>query len=80
MLFRSELMRAMNDEGIDTPVIVMSGYATDPVFAQQAQYGYADKLAKPFTRSDLGRVVREVLGADAQTHLSPGQPTPPRKS
>lgn len=70
-----ELMRAMKDEGIDIPVVVMSGYASDPVFAKQVQYGYADKLAKPFTKSQLEQVTSEVLKTSSAIHQEPGQPT-----
>ena len=71
----TELMRAMSDAQIDIPIVVMSGYAADPVFAQQALFGYADKLAKPFRRSDLERVVADVLKAGRDHSLA--RPTPP---
>ncbi len=70
-----ELMRAIENAQIGVPVVVMSGYASDPVLADQATYGYVDKLAKPFKRRDLKRVVTDVLEA-AHDH-SQAYPTRP---
>jgi CheY-like chemotaxis protein len=42
--------------------IVASGYSNDPVLADFRAAGFAGRLAKPFTFSEMGRVVEEVLG------------------
>ena len=65
-----EVMRALRDEGMDVPVVVMSGYASDPVFASRIEYGYAGTLAKPFTKADLERVVLEALQTRPQADPS----------
>jgi hypothetical protein len=43
--------------------IVCSGYSSDPVIANFREYGFMASLPKPFTASELMRVIAEVLGA-----------------
>jgi two-component system cell cycle sensor histidine kinase/response regulator CckA len=45
----------------DAKVIVSSGYATDPIMANYADYGFADIVAKPYTASRLLEVLRRVM-------------------
>ena len=42
-------------------VIVSSGYASDPVMANCADYGFAGKLAKPFSLAELKREIFRVM-------------------
>ncbi len=41
--------------------IVCSGYSTDPVMAEFADYGFQGSISKPFRISQLGKVLQEVL-------------------
>lgn len=41
--------------------IVVSGYSDDPTMANYREAGFKAALAKPFQRSELGRVVSTVL-------------------
>ena len=43
-------------------VIVSSGYASDPVMANYAEYGFKGIVAKPYTRNKLLAVLNRVLG------------------
>jgi PAS domain S-box-containing protein len=43
-------------------VIVSSGYSSDPVLAEYAEYGFAGRLAKPFTLKELSAVMTKALG------------------
>ncbi|MFO7536117.1 MAG: cache domain-containing protein [Kiritimatiellia bacterium] len=43
-------------------VIVSSGYAGDPVMANYADYGFKGIAAKPYTQSELRKVLGQVLG------------------
>jgi CheY-like chemotaxis protein len=46
----------------DVRAIVSSGYANDAVMTEFSAFGFSDKLAKPYTMEDLGRVMKKVLG------------------
>ncbi|MCD6580485.1 MAG: cache domain-containing protein [Desulfuromusa sp.] len=42
-------------------IIVSSGYATDPVMANYAEYGFAGRVAKPYLFVELQKVVQQTL-------------------
>jgi len=42
-------------------IIVSSGYATDPVMANYEAYGFKGRVAKPYSLTDLQKVVGQVL-------------------
>ena len=42
-------------------VVVSSGYTRDPVMGNFQDYGFLDKIVKPYTAEDLGRVLGRVL-------------------
>jgi two-component system, cell cycle sensor histidine kinase and response regulator CckA len=42
-------------------VIVSSGYCNDPVLANYQEYGFVDKLAKPYKVEDMEKVLHKVL-------------------
>ncbi len=48
------------DSGV--PLFVTSGYAEDPVMASPADYGFVASLRKPFTKSELAKLLAEQLG------------------
>jgi two-component system cell cycle sensor histidine kinase/response regulator CckA len=45
-------------------VIVASGYSSDPVLANCTQYGFAGRLAKPFSWQELTETISRVLTAE----------------
>ena len=47
----------------DAKVIVSSGYSADPVIAQFADYGFVGTLEKPYTMSELSKVLTQHIGA-----------------
>jgi CheY-like chemotaxis protein len=49
-------------------VLVASGYADDSVLARHREYGFNGVLAKPFTLSELRRVLRELEEGSTETH------------
>ena len=53
--------RARKELGLTTPVIFMSGYAESTVREQLGTLEDAHYIQKPFSRADLGALVREAL-------------------
>jgi DNA-binding NarL/FixJ family response regulator len=48
-------------------LIVSSGYSSDPVLANPAEYGFQGVLGKPYRVADLVKVVQTVLaGGDSR--------------
>jgi len=45
----------------DVRAVVSSGYANDSVMNDYVEFGFAGKLAKPYTMEDLGRVMKKVM-------------------
>jgi CheY-like chemotaxis protein len=43
--------------------IVCSGYSSDPVMANSASYGFVGRLPKPFTSSEIFRVITDLQPA-----------------
>lgn len=41
-------------------VIVSSGYSNDPVMANYLEHGFYDVIAKPYTMSDVRRILAKV--------------------
>ena len=52
-----EAIKAIRKIDQVTPVFVASGYAEDPVMANPQAYGFTASICKPFTRSDLARLL-----------------------
>lgn len=46
---------------LEIPVIVVSGYANDPIMANPHQYGFTASLCKPFKKDDLARVLNTAI-------------------
>ena len=42
-------------------LIVSSGYATDPIMANYADYGFCNRVAKPYQFSDLQKAIQKAL-------------------
>ncbi|MEQ9401570.1 MAG: ATP-binding protein [Longimicrobiales bacterium] len=55
----TELLAELRRRGVDAPVLLVSGHASDDLPA--AEVHNADFLQKPFTPSDLASVLREIL-------------------
>jgi CheY-like chemotaxis protein len=45
----------------DVQAIVSSGYSNDPVMANFPAFGFSGILAKPYSVTEMSRVVRQVL-------------------
>ena len=43
-------------------VVASSGYSEDPVMARPSEYGFADRLIKPYRMDDLARMLGDVMG------------------
>ena len=57
--------------------IVSSGYSRDPVMAHASRFGFSGVMAKPYTLTELGRVLHEVIdpnGAQADAVSSGAHP------
>jgi len=50
----------------DITVIAASGYAADPIMAHPGDYGFTDRLQKPFQLRDLAEILARYLG-EAET-------------
>ena len=44
----------------DARVVVISGYAADPIMEQYEEYGFAGRIAKPFKLSEVQEEIRRV--------------------
>ena len=44
-------------------IIVSSGYATDPVMANYKEYGFQERVVKPYRFAELQKVIQHVLTA-----------------
>ena len=45
----------------EVPVFVASGYAEDPVMTNPRDYGFTGSICKPFTKSDLARLLNKYV-------------------
>jgi PAS domain S-box-containing protein len=57
-----EAIRQLRKADKDLPVFVSSGYSEDPVMADPAEYGFTDKISKPFRISELMELLARHLG------------------
>ncbi len=65
------ILQRMLDQGVDVPVILMTGYTTATLAIKAMQMGAADYLAKPF--SDLDEVIIDVERVLRYEDLKRGQ-------
>ncbi len=56
--------------------IVSSGYSRDPVMAQASSFGFSGVMAKPFTLTELGRVLHEVIDSNGSHAAAVGSAHP----
>ena len=49
---------ALNPEA---KILVSSGYSTDPLMANFADYGFCGAIVKPYKIQELNRILREAL-------------------
>ncbi|MHC5543629.1 response regulator, partial [Singulisphaera rosea] len=69
--------RRIRDEGLDTPVVIITAHGSVPDAVRAMKLGAIDFLAKPLTPETLRRVVSEVLERHAAIkHLSARTTTP----
>lgn len=61
----TELIEAMQKRGFEIPVIMITAYGTINQAVEAMQLGAADFITKPFSASDLERVVERVLSPEA---------------
>ncbi|OGV58569.1 MAG: hypothetical protein A2283_00535 [Lentisphaerae bacterium RIFOXYA12_FULL_48_11] len=45
----------------ETPVIVASGYADDPIMANPEEYGFTNSIRKPFMRVEIAKILNDCL-------------------
>jgi two-component system response regulator FlrC len=62
-----ELLSTLQKRGIETPFVMITAYGTITQAVEAMQLGATDFITKPFTTSDLERVVERVLAADSST-------------
>lgn len=76
----SELLRVMSAESPETPVIIVSGYATSDNAVESLRAGAFDFLPKPFDVEELLGVVRRGLryGERRQPRAAAQKAPPPR--
>jgi two-component system cell cycle sensor histidine kinase/response regulator CckA len=42
-------------------LIVSSGYSEDPVMANPKQYGFCERISKPYRKEELGEVLSRIV-------------------
>lgn len=62
-----EAVTALKTLDPELKAVVSSGYSSDPILSRFQDYAFDGCLSKPFTVSDLARVVRLVLGVQNET-------------
>jgi len=58
----TELIEGMRGYGIETSVLVLSGFADRPMVEKLRAMGYPDVMEKPFPPEDLVGKIEEILG------------------
>ena len=71
-----DLLKAMREAGIDTPLIMITGYASVDNALESMRLGAVDYLPKPFTVAELKAVVARGLCASAVDRSQLPQPPP----
>jgi two-component system, cell cycle sensor histidine kinase and response regulator CckA len=57
-----ETVRRLLEIDPQAKVIVSSGYGTDPIMSDYAEYGFTEIMPKPYRLADLSKTLQEVLG------------------
>ncbi len=70
-----EFLKMMKERAPQTPIIMITGYATINTALQATNLGAFDYVAKPFTKSELTSVVaRAAELVRASNEIAPGEP------
>src|SRR5437868_7833774 len=56
-----ELQEEMVNQGVDLPIIFITGHGTVPMAVQALQRGAVDFLSKPFTDSELLKRIEQAM-------------------
>lgn len=56
-----ETLKSLKGKGIECPVFVSSGYATDPIVSHPETFGFAGSLSKPFHKKELISLLRPLI-------------------
>jgi len=56
-----DLIVELQQRDPEVRAIVSSGYSRDPIMAQAQRFGFTGVMAKPYTLTELGRILHEVL-------------------
>ncbi|HEX9081245.1 MAG TPA: sigma-54 dependent transcriptional regulator [Holophagaceae bacterium] len=67
-----ELLAWMKEQGLDTPVVIMTAYATTETTVEALNQGAVDFITKPFKHEDLIATLKGLLAA-AEPALAPPQ-------
>lgn len=59
------LLKSLRANGVTTPVIMMTGYATPAVADEARHYGLSGFLAKPFNLRQLDRLIADAIHCPA---------------
>ncbi len=65
-----ECMRNLQDIDPEVKAVVSSGYAESPVMARATEYGFIDRLCKPYTIGDAWALITRVLPEHARSEAS----------
>jgi PAS domain S-box-containing protein len=63
-------IRQLRKTNTTMPVFVASGYSVDPVMSNPADYGFTDKLHKPFLKSEVADLFMHYFGAGNKTRTA----------
>lgn len=56
-----ETIQQLREINRSVVAIVSSGYSDDPIMENPANYGFTDKLEKPFRKADLEKLVKKYI-------------------
>jgi two-component system response regulator FixJ len=65
-----DLQEQMLSQGVELPIIFITGHGTVPMAVQALQRGALDFLAKPFTEADLLKRIEQALAEDGRRRRS----------
>ncbi len=57
-----EMLRAMNEQGIDIPVVLMTFYGSEEIAVEVYRLGVKDYVKKPFTTEEMLMAIERSLG------------------
>lgn len=75
----SSMLEFIREEGVDTPVIVVSGFITEEVSQELSGIGVSGFIGKPFQASQLIAEIERVLGKPETPEVLPADAPPERQ-